>query len=107
MAVSTSELAESPQLAAVRKALRQHMPALVERYRVKSLGIFGSFVHGEQAPSSDLDLLVEFSELPGLLKFIELENYLTDLLEIKVDLVMRDALKPEIGRRILAEVILV
>jgi len=47
---------------------------------------------------------VEFRETPGLLKFIELENYLTDILGVKVDLVMRDALKPRIGQRILEEV---
>ena len=59
----------------------------------------------EQRPDSDLDLLVAFDEPPGLLKFIELENHLTDLLGVKVDLVMQDALKPAIGKRVLAEVV--
>ena len=85
--------------------LRQYLPSLTERYRVKSLGVFGSYVRREQRADSDLDLLVTFDELPGLLKFIELENYLTDLLGVKVDLVMQDALKPAIGRRVLAEVV--
>ncbi len=85
--------------------LRQYLPSLVTKYRVKSLGVFGSYVRSEQRPGSDLDLLVAFEEPPGLLKFIELENHLTDLLGIKVDLVMQDALKPEIGKRVLAEVV--
>ena len=72
---------------------------------VKSLGVFGSFVKGEQTENSDLDLLVEFNETPGLLRFIAMENYLSDLLGVKVDLVMKDALKSAIGKRILAEVV--
>jgi predicted nucleotidyltransferase len=85
--------------------LRLSLPELEKRYAVKTLGVFGSYVRGEQGSESDLDLLVEFSSLPGLLKFIELEYYLSDLLGIKVDLVMKEALKPSIGARILKEVI--
>jgi uncharacterized protein len=85
--------------------LRQQMPLLSERYRVKTLKMFGSYVRHEQRPDSDLDLLVTFDKLPSLLKFIELENYLTDILGVKVDLVMPDTLKPRIGQRILSEVI--
>jgi len=85
--------------------LRQCLPLLVKRYRVKSLGLFGSYVRHEQHPESDIDLLVVFDEPPSLLKFIELENYLTDLLGIKVDLVMQDALKPTLGKQILSEVV--
>lgn len=66
--------------------LHQQLPLLAEQYRVKSLGVFGSYVRQEQSPDSDLDLLVTFDELPSLLKFIELENYLSDILGIKVDL---------------------
>lgn len=70
-------------------------------------GCFGSHVRNKQKRSSDLDMLVEFSEPPGLFKFIELEHYLGDLLGVKVDLVMKEVLKPTIGRRILSEVVLV
>ena len=69
------------------------------------MGIFGSHVRQEQHSDSDLDVLVTFSETPSLLKFIALENYLSDLLGVKVDLVMQDALKPNIGPHILREVI--
>ena len=85
--------------------LRQHLPSLAEKYHVKSLGVFGSYVRRQQRPESDLDLLVAFDVPPSLLKFIELENYLTDLLGMKVDLVMKDALKPMIGKQILSEVV--
>ena len=64
-----------------------------------------SYVKGKQTKDSDLDLLVEFYETPGLLRFIAMENYLSDMLGVKVDLVMKDALKPAIGKRILAEVV--
>ncbi|HNX39172.1 MAG TPA: nucleotidyltransferase family protein [Methanothrix sp.] len=87
------------------KILQQSMPDIRERYKVKSLGIFGSYIRGEEKKSSDLDLLVEFSDAPSLLKFIALEDELSEKIGIKVDLVMKSALKPNIGRRILAEVI--
>ena len=89
----------------IRATLHAHMPVLAEEYHVSSLGIFGSYLRNEQTSKSDLDILVSFAETPSLLRFIKLENYLTDLLHIKVDLVMRDALKPKIGERILREVV--
>jgi len=46
---------------------------------------------------------VSFSKVPSLLKFIELKNYLSDQLQVKVDLVMKDALKPRIGKDIISE----
>jgi uncharacterized protein len=85
--------------------LKQYLPALREHYGVRCIGIFGSYVRGEQRRGSDLDLLVEFDDRPlTLLQFIALEHYLSDLLEVKVDLVERSTLKPTIGRHILAEV---
>lgn len=87
--------------------LRQQLPLLSERYHVESLGVFGSYVRREQHPDSDLDVLVTFRETPSLLKFIELENYLSDALGVKIDLVMKDALKPHIGQYILSEAIAV
>lgn len=86
-------------------ALREIFPSLSGRYSVKTLGVFGSYARHEERETSDLDLLVDFDEPPGLIKFIELENTLTDLLGVKVDLVMQDALKPNIGKRVLSEVV--
>ena len=88
----------------VRRILQNHLPTLTEEYHVRSLGIFGSYVRQEQTSESDLDVLVSFSEPPSLLRFIALESHLSDLLGIQVDLVMRDALKPHLGQRILQEV---
>ena len=81
------------------------LPEIRTQYYIESIGIFGSFVKNKQTEESDLDILVSFTEAPSLFTFIELENKLSDLLEIKVDLVMEDALKPKIGERILDEVV--
>ena len=89
----------------IKKVLQQHKPELSEKWKVRSLGIFGSYVRGEAGKSSDLDLLVEIDDPKmGLLKFIALEHYLSDLLGVKVDLVEKQALKPAIGRHVAEEV---
>ena len=86
--------------------LRQHLPELRERWGVRKLGVFGSYVRNEQHGDSDLDLLVEFDDRPlTLLQFIALENYLSDLLSIKVDLVEQGTLKPTIGRHLHKEML--
>ena len=88
-----------------RSLLREKLPALKADYRVESLGIFGSFLHGTERPDSDLDLLVSFTEKPSLFRLIDLENQLSDWLKVKVDLVLRSALKPRIGETVLKEVV--
>jgi predicted nucleotidyltransferase len=93
----------TPTLAAIKRTLRQHLPVLRERYGVDTLALFGSYVRREERSDSDLDLLVTFDETPGLLKFVELENELSDLLGITVDLVVEDSLKPGIGERVRRE----
>ncbi len=94
-------------LQSLKEDLRQQLPDLAEQFHVRSLGIFGSVARGEDRPESDLDLLVSFDSTPSLLSFLALERALSDRLGRKVDLVMRDALKPQIGQRVLAEVIAV
>jgi len=91
------------KLAKLSAKLKEILPTLKTEYHVGTLEIFGSFVHGNQTKNSDLDLLVTFDEVPTLFRFVALENYLTDTLDIKVDLVMKDSLKPAIGKRILEE----
>jgi predicted nucleotidyltransferase len=83
--------------------LKSMLPKLRTSYQIQSLEVFGSFVRGDQKEGSDLDLLVSFNTVPTLFQFVELENYLSDELGIKVDLVMKDSLKPAIGKRILEE----
>ena len=88
------------------QTLKVMLPELRDRYGVISLGVFGSYVRGEQTPDSDLDLLVEFDDRPlTLLQFIALEYELSDQLQVKVDLVEKSVLKPKIGERILQEVV--
>jgi uncharacterized protein len=87
----------------VEEIIKANKPYLHDRYRVSKLGIFGSFLRGEQNTSSDLDLLVEFDEPIGLFDFIRLENELTRLTGKKVDLVMKDALKPRIKDKVTRE----
>ena len=91
----------------IKEILKQHKSKLKEKFGVKEIGIFGSFVRGEQRRKSDVDIFVEFYEDVeiGLIKFIELENYLSKLIGKKVDLVTKKALKPNIGKYILEEVI--
>lgn len=73
-------------------------------FSVDKIGIFGSYVRGEQTPASDLDVLVNFSKPVGFVAFMQLEQHLEQLLEVKVDLVTRAALKKHIGEKILKEV---
>ncbi|MGJ3248720.1 MAG: nucleotidyltransferase family protein [Elainellaceae cyanobacterium] len=87
------------------QTLQKHLPELRSTHNVKTLGLFGSYSRGEQTSESDVDILIEFGKAPSLLKFIDLENQLSELLGEKVDLVMKTALKPRIGDRILKEVV--
>ena len=91
----------------IETILKAHRRELEERFGVKEIGVFGSYVRGEATERSDVDILVDFYEVPSLLRFIELEEYLEDLLGIKVDLVMKSALKPKIGEHVGREVIYV
>lgn len=88
----------------LKEPLQQLYPELRRKYRVAKLGIFGSYIRNEQREDSDLDLLVTFVDPPSLFKYIELENLLSDALGVKVDLVLEDALKPNLKERILREV---
>lgn len=89
----------------IKEILSQSKQIVQKKYKVKEMGIFGSYVRGEQNEASDVDVLIDFEQAPSLLKFIELENYLSDTIGVKVDLVMKRALKPRIGKNILTEVI--
>jgi predicted nucleotidyltransferase len=91
----------------IQKILKNNFPKLEQKYQVKSIGTFGSYVRNEQKQESDIDLLVTFKKKPSLFKFIELEDYLSELLNTKVDLVMESALKPNIGKHIKDEVVMI
>jgi len=98
-------MVRSLSLEKILEILRRQLPMLTERYSVDKLEVFGSYVRSEQKKDSDLDILITFKEVPSLLTFLAIENYLSDLLGVKVDLVMKDSLKPKIGKQILREAI--
>lgn len=91
----------------IKVNLDRHNALLKEKYNVKQLGVFGSVARGDNTRSSDVDVLVEFSQPVGFFKFIELEDYLSKILGIKVDLVTKKALKSAIREEILKEVVYV
>jgi hypothetical protein len=85
--------------------LKKLMPTLRKNYSIRELGIFGSYVSGNHKSTSDIDLLVEFQTPPSFFGFIRLENFLSQKLGVKADLVMKDTLKPAISRRVLSELV--
>lgn len=91
----------------LKQVLQAQKPYLAEKYGVTIVGIFGSYVRGEQRPDSDLDILIELDRPPSisLIGLVELELYLSELLGIKVDLAIKKNLKPRIGEHILQEVV--
>ncbi len=88
----------------IEETLRKYKPVLSEKFKVKEIGIFGSYVWGEDVKESDVDILVEFSEPVGW-EFIDLKEFLEEILDKEVDLVTVKALKPQLKDRILKEVV--
>jgi predicted nucleotidyltransferase len=91
----------------IKTVLSLHKPALAERFKVHKIGVFGSYARGEQDETSDIDVLVEFSEPVGFFVFLDLEEHLGNILGRKVDLVSKKALKPRIGQNILRDLVVV
>lgn len=104
MAQDVAEMLTLDEIVAI---LGEHLPDLARRYHVKSLGVFGSYVRGEQRAGSDIDLLVEFAQSPDIFRFMTLEEELASILGYQVDLVTKPSLHGEIGNRILREVLTV
>lgn len=91
------------QLIEIENKLQQLKPLLIDRFHVSKIGMFGSYVSGKPTVDSDLDLLVEFSQPIGWDFFI-LEKFLEEELNMKIDLVTKDALKKRIKEAILKQV---
>ena len=89
----------------LKKILRDNKAALKDDYGVIEIGLFGSYIKGNQKEASDVDILVEFEKAIDLFTFVHLKNHLSDLLGLDVDLVAKKALKPKIGERILSETV--
>jgi uncharacterized protein len=102
MAKDTNQHKTAEEILAI---LRVELPEMRQRHGVRSLGLFGSVVRREARSNSDVDILVEFERAPTFFQFVALEDDLSKLLGARVDLVMKSALKPRIGERILSEVL--
>jgi uncharacterized protein len=87
--------------------LAKEMPFLRSKYGVVRCGLFGSYSLGQAGEGSDIDLLVQFERPIGFFAFIELENYLSERLGAKVDLVAEDALKPLIKPYVMETIVYV
>ncbi len=87
--------------------IASNLPMLREKYHVNKLGIFGSAARGENTEQSDIDILVDFDTPIGFFDFIRLENFLSELLQKKVDLISEKAVKPIIRESILRDTVYV
>jgi uncharacterized protein len=88
----------------IKEIIKKHKDEFKEEYGLKEIGVFGSYVRGEQNENSDIDILIELEKPMGYVKFFRLENALSHLLGVPVEIVTKKALKPHIGKRILQEV---
>jgi predicted nucleotidyltransferase len=79
-------------LSEIKEILRKHKKELKEKYKVKSIAIFGSYARGEQTEKSDIDIMVEFYEPIGL-KIVDLKDYLESILNVKVDLITKNSIQ--------------
>jgi predicted nucleotidyltransferase len=94
-----------PDLNDIKNIIGQQKNLLIERYKVKEIGIFGSYIRNEQKPDSDLDILVDFIEPISLLKLVNMENYLNEIIGIKTDVIPKPDLRPELREDILNETV--
>ena len=86
------------------KTINRYLPEMRQRFSVKRIGLFGSRARNEDTPSSDIDLLVEF-EKNTFDNYMSLKEYLSGVLEMEVDLVLSDSLKPRIRESVLRETV--
>lgn len=89
----------------IKIALNKEKEFLRKTYKIKEIAVFGSYARNDEGRKSDVDILVDFDEVPSLLTFINLERYLKELLGKKVDLVRKAALRKEIREEVLSEAI--
>lgn len=87
------------------KELSKHQAELRSRFEVESLSLFGSTARGDAAAKSDIDILVTYTNTPGILGFLDLKAYLENLFQCPVDLVTKNALKKQLRAKILQEAV--
>ena len=76
-----------------------------QRYKAQIIGLFGSFVRGEERAKSDIDVLVEFEEGANLLHFVGLSLFLEEKLGLPVDVVPYDSIREELKEDVLKEAV--
>ncbi len=89
----------------ILKQLKKLKEIIKENYKVKNIGLFGSYVNNVQKATSDIDFLVEFEKGADLIHYIGLSLYLEEIFKSKVDVISKPALKEELKEHILQEVI--
>jgi predicted nucleotidyltransferase len=94
-------------LSEIQRILEAQEETLATNYGITVIGVFGSYARGEQRADSDLDILIELERPPriSLIGLVELEDYLSDLLGVRVDVAIKRNLRKRIGERILSEVV--
>jgi uncharacterized protein len=105
ISIISSSPNSAPTLPEIKAILLNLKSILREQYRVTTLGIFGSYARNEQHQESDVDILIDYIQPPSLVKVVALRDWLTELLNIKVDVVTRNGLSPEIQDQVLSDVI--
>lgn len=92
----------------IAKMLKTHLSEIKERFKVKEIGVFGSYVKGKAKKRSDVDILVEFEQEGETFdNYMELKFFLEKLFKRKVDLAIKNALREEIKEEILLEAVYV
>ncbi|MCA2693384.1 MULTISPECIES: nucleotidyltransferase family protein [unclassified Microcystis] len=89
----------------IKAILILYKPFLIEKFKILELGLFGSYVRGEQTKDSDVDILVEFSQVPTLFDLVEVEYLISDKLGLPVDLIDKKSLKAALREQILNETV--
>ena len=89
----------------IRRILSAQKQSLCEKYQITELGVFGSYARGEQTEDSDIDIVVDYETAPTLIMLVELRDYLSQLFDLRVDVVTKNGLKSRIRDRVLDEVI--
>lgn len=95
-------------LSEIKKVLKEHKLVIKKRFGVKEIGVFGSYVHGKPKKKSDLDILVEFERgYKTFDNYMKLKFYLVEILDRKIDLVIKEALREEIKEYVMPEIVYV
>lgn len=90
-------------LSEIETILKEQMPLIQEQFKVKKLGLLGSLTHGGQVKADSVDILVQFYEPIGAIKYLNMERYLRNLLEVEVNLILIMGLSCSIARQVLKE----